>query len=61
MNSRWSVAISIPDAGGLVVRRRDDARPVGAEGGGIHDVVMAMQAGFSLAVAASQIAPRHPA
>jgi hypothetical protein len=33
----------VPDAGGLVPRRRDDARPLGAEGGGNHCAVMAAQ------------------
>jgi hypothetical protein len=35
--------MSVLDTGGLVPRRRDDARPVGAEGGGMHDLVMAAQ------------------
>ena len=33
----------VPDAGGLVTRRRDDARAVAAEGGGEHLPVMAAQ------------------
>ena len=34
---------SIPQPSGVVSRRRDDARPVGAEGGGKHEVLMAAQ------------------
>ena len=48
-------ARSVPDAGGLVQRRRDDARPVGAEGGGIHDIVMPRSTAITFAVAASQM------
>jgi hypothetical protein len=33
-------ARGMPDAGSLVRRRRDDARSVGAEGGGVHVAVM---------------------
>ena len=33
----------VPDAGGPILRRRDDARPIGAEGGGIHLALWRLQ------------------
>ena len=44
----------VPDAGGRVVGRGDDARPVGAEGGGSDLSHVAAEDGNRLSVAASQ-------
>ncbi len=45
----------VPDARGLVIRRRDDARPVGAEGGEIHrPSSWPLRTAIGLPVAASQ-------
>ena len=48
-------ARGVPDAGGLVHRRCDDARPVGAEGGGSHEHSWPRRTAISLLLAASQM------
>ena len=44
----------VPDARGVVPRRRDDARPVGAEGGGTTGPWWPLRTAIALPVAASQ-------